>query len=218
MSMIGMVFVGFWMSAAYVARRQYVENLRESIHQHRVDSERASMPVMDRDTATLVSSRLKGTTKEIAYALSLFEMATIAVHPPSAASCITTIPGSARPSVARAWLCDGRASSTRCEGSDLGVRTEALPTDGADPRTSSARGAASSRLDQPRWSLPAGLAGRRTRGCEAGLSRMVEIRASRAGRLEAALLSIADTSIASCAPRRRRDIEVRGRRSSRSAR
>ena len=64
-----------WLAAAYVARRQYVENLRESIHQHRVDSERASMPVMDRDTTSLISSRLKGTPKEIAYALSLFEMA-----------------------------------------------------------------------------------------------------------------------------------------------
>ena len=75
MSFVGLVFVGVWMGAAYVARRQYVENLRESIHQHRVDSERASMPVMDRDTTTLVMSRLKGTTREITYALSLFEMA-----------------------------------------------------------------------------------------------------------------------------------------------
>ena len=62
-------------SAAFVARRQYVENLRESIHQHRVDHERASMPVMDRDTTQLISSRLKGNTREIAYALNLFEMA-----------------------------------------------------------------------------------------------------------------------------------------------
>ncbi|HEX8028390.1 MAG TPA: Npt1/Npt2 family nucleotide transporter [Vicinamibacterales bacterium] len=75
MSLVGLVFVGVWMATAYVARRQYVENLRESIHQHRVDSERASMPVMDRDTTTLVMSRLKGTTREITYALSLFELA-----------------------------------------------------------------------------------------------------------------------------------------------
>ena len=72
---IGIVLVGAWMAAAFVARRQYVENLRESIHQHRVDSERASMPVLDRDTTQLISSRLKGNTREIAYALSLFEMA-----------------------------------------------------------------------------------------------------------------------------------------------
>ena len=75
MSRVGVVLIGAWLVAAFVARRQYVENLRESIHQHRVDSERASMPVMDRDATALISSRLKGTTREIAYALSLFEMA-----------------------------------------------------------------------------------------------------------------------------------------------
>ena len=72
---IGIVLVGAWIGVAYVARRQYVENLRESIHQHRVDFERATLPVMDRDASRLISSRLKGTTREIAYALSLFEMA-----------------------------------------------------------------------------------------------------------------------------------------------
>jgi len=75
MSLVGVVLIAVWLVAAFVARRQYVENLRESIHQHRVDYERASMPVMDRDTTAIISSRLKGTTREIAYALSLFEMA-----------------------------------------------------------------------------------------------------------------------------------------------
>jgi AAA family ATP:ADP antiporter len=75
MSVIGLIFVGAWIAAAYMARRQYVENLRESIHQHRVDSERASMPVLDRDTSLLITSRLKGSPKEIGYALSLFELA-----------------------------------------------------------------------------------------------------------------------------------------------
>ena len=75
LSLISVVLIGAWLVAAFVARRQYVENLRESLHQHRVDSERASMPVMDRDATALISSRLKGTTREIAYALSLFELA-----------------------------------------------------------------------------------------------------------------------------------------------
>jgi AAA family ATP:ADP antiporter len=75
MSIVGIAFVTVWIGAAAVARRQYVENLRESIHQHRVDSERAAMPVLDRDTATHLTSRLKGSPKEIAYALSLFELA-----------------------------------------------------------------------------------------------------------------------------------------------
>lgn len=75
MSVIAMAFVVVWMGVAFVARRQYVENLRESIHQHRVDSERAAMPVIDRDTTAHITSRLKGSPKEIAYALSLFELA-----------------------------------------------------------------------------------------------------------------------------------------------
>jgi AAA family ATP:ADP antiporter len=75
MAWIGIVLVAAWVGVALVARRQYVENLRESIHQHRVDFERASVPLMDRDASRLISSRLKGSTREISYALSLFEMA-----------------------------------------------------------------------------------------------------------------------------------------------
>jgi AAA family ATP:ADP antiporter len=75
LSVVGIVLVGAWLVAAFVARGQYVENLRESIHQHRIDHERAMMPVMDRNTTQLISSRLKGDTREIAYALSLFELA-----------------------------------------------------------------------------------------------------------------------------------------------
>ena len=74
-SIIAIVLVSVWMVAAFIARRQYVENLRESIHQHRVDHERAMMPVIDRNTTQIISSRLKGDTSEIAYALSLFELA-----------------------------------------------------------------------------------------------------------------------------------------------
>jgi AAA family ATP:ADP antiporter len=73
-SLVAIVLIGGWMVAAFVARRQYVENLRASIHQHRVDHERQLMPVLDRDTTQLISSRLKGNSREIAYALSLFEM------------------------------------------------------------------------------------------------------------------------------------------------
>ncbi|HYE88142.1 MAG TPA: Npt1/Npt2 family nucleotide transporter [Vicinamibacterales bacterium] len=74
-SIVAIGFVLAWMFVAYAARRQYVENLRDSIHQHRVDSERAAMPVIDRDTTAHITSRLKGSPKEIAYALSLFELA-----------------------------------------------------------------------------------------------------------------------------------------------
>ena len=41
MAWVCLVAIGGWMAAAIVARRQYVENLRESIHQHRVDAEQS---------------------------------------------------------------------------------------------------------------------------------------------------------------------------------
>jgi len=131
MSMIGMVFVGFWLTAAYVARRQYVENLRESIHQHRVDSERASMPVMDRDTVALVSSRLKGTTKEIAYALSLFELAHDRKVHPAVRGLLHHEDPLIRQQAVRLLARAGDATvkdqvEALVKDPDLGVRTEAL--------------------------------------------------------------------------------------------
>ena len=81
-SWVCLVMIGGWIAAALVARSQYVENLRESIHQHRVDAEKASLPVIERETSTLLSSQLKGGTREIVYALSLFENAhDRALHP-----------------------------------------------------------------------------------------------------------------------------------------
>jgi len=131
MSMVGIVFVGLWMSAAYVARRQYVENLRESIHQHRVDSERASMPVMDRDTASLVTSRLKGTPKEIAYALSLFELAHDRKVHPAVRGLLHHEDPSIRQQAVRLLARAGDATvkdqvEALVKDPDLGVRTEAL--------------------------------------------------------------------------------------------
>ena len=131
MSVVGILFVGAWMVAAYVARRQYVENLRESIHQHRVDSERASMPVMDRDTSVLITSRLKGSAKEIGYALSLFEMAhDRKVHPAVRGLLRHEVP-EIRQQAIRLLTRAGDASvkaevEKLVRDPDFGVRTEAL--------------------------------------------------------------------------------------------
>lgn len=131
MSMVGVVFVSCWMMAAYVARRQYVENLRESIHQHRVDSERASMPVMDRDTASVISSRLKGTPKQIAYALSLFELAHDRKVHPAVRGLLHHEDAAIRQQAVRLLARAGDATikdqvEALVKDPDLGVRTEAL--------------------------------------------------------------------------------------------
>ena len=41
--------LGAWLLAAGTARSRYVTNLQDSIHQHRVDAERAHAPMLDRD-------------------------------------------------------------------------------------------------------------------------------------------------------------------------
>jgi len=124
-------FVLMWISAAYVARRQYIENLRESIHQHRVDAERASMPVMDRDTRSLITSRLKGTAKEIAYALSLFELAHDRKAHPAVRGLLHHDEPAIRQQAIRLLARAGDASvkdqvEELVKDPDLGVRTEAL--------------------------------------------------------------------------------------------
>jgi ATP:ADP antiporter, AAA family len=130
-SIVAIAFVAMWMAAAFVARRQYVENLRESIHQHRVDSERASMPVMDRDTTSLIASRLKGTPREIAYALSLFELAhDRKVHPAVRGLLNHEDPGIRRQAIRLLARAGDAAVKDQIEqlvrDQDFGVRTEAL--------------------------------------------------------------------------------------------
>lgn len=131
LSIICIVFVTMWMAAAYVARRQYVENLRDSIHQHRVDTERASMPVMDRDTTSLITARLKGTPKEIAYALSLFELAHHPKIHPAVRGLLKHEDAAIRQQAIRLLARAGDATVKEqveqlVKDPNLGVRTEAL--------------------------------------------------------------------------------------------
>jgi AAA family ATP:ADP antiporter len=74
-SWLNIVFILGWLGAAFVARRNYVETLRHSIHQHRLDAERASAPVLDRSATNLLADRLQAADpQEILYALGLFEV------------------------------------------------------------------------------------------------------------------------------------------------
>jgi AAA family ATP:ADP antiporter len=73
MSWVALGVIGGWLVAAAIARNQYVENLRESIHQHRLDAERQVGPLMERATSDLLASKLQGNPAEVLYALSLFE-------------------------------------------------------------------------------------------------------------------------------------------------
>jgi AAA family ATP:ADP antiporter len=68
------IMCGAWIAVAMALQRGYVQVIRDSIRQHRLDAERASAAMRDKTAADEVMSRLgTGDPKEILYALELFE-------------------------------------------------------------------------------------------------------------------------------------------------
>ena len=58
MSWVGLVLVGGWLAAAWVARQQYVATLTEIVREHRLEADRAIAPVLDRSTADVLAANL----------------------------------------------------------------------------------------------------------------------------------------------------------------
>ena len=84
---IGLVtlpFIGLWLVLASRAHRRYVATLRESLQQHRLDAERATTQVLDRETTEVLAARLGAVDpKEILYALDVMAVGrdSAAAHP-----------------------------------------------------------------------------------------------------------------------------------------
>lgn len=131
MSWVCLALVAGWLVAAAFGRRLYVENLRDSIHQHRLDAERISAPVIERSTSELVAQKLAGSPEEVLYAITLIEMA----HDRSGHPEVRPLLGHPRPDIrcrAVVLLSDAgdRTVQPQIErllyDDDLEVRTEAL--------------------------------------------------------------------------------------------
>jgi len=74
-SWIAILLILGWLAAVYVAGKQYVVVLQDSISQHRLDAEQSSTLALDRSTADLLTKKiLTSDPSEILYALSLFEV------------------------------------------------------------------------------------------------------------------------------------------------
>jgi AAA family ATP:ADP antiporter len=74
MSWVGLILVIGWLTAVWVARRQYVATLAQNMKEHRVEADRTLAPILDRSTTEVLASNLSASDpKEILYALSLFE-------------------------------------------------------------------------------------------------------------------------------------------------
>jgi AAA family ATP:ADP antiporter len=69
------VMILAWLAVALALRRGYVQAITDSIHQYRLDVERASAPVLDRSATTVLAGTLEaGDPEAILYALRAFEM------------------------------------------------------------------------------------------------------------------------------------------------
>jgi ATP:ADP antiporter, AAA family len=83
MSWVGLVLVGGWLAAAWVARQQYVATLTEILREHRLEADRAIAPVLDRSTAEVLAAKLSASDpNEVLYALSILESDQQASYPP----------------------------------------------------------------------------------------------------------------------------------------
>jgi ATP:ADP antiporter, AAA family len=72
---LNLLVIGAWCLGAVALRRGYVSAIRESILQHRLDTERSSAPLLERSAAEIVEAKLRtGDHDEIRYALGLLEI------------------------------------------------------------------------------------------------------------------------------------------------
>jgi ATP:ADP antiporter, AAA family len=80
---VALPFIFFWLALAQRARRRYVTTLQESVQQHRLDTERSTAALLDRETAEVLAARLDAVDpRDILYALELLSVdARRAAHP-----------------------------------------------------------------------------------------------------------------------------------------
>jgi AAA family ATP:ADP antiporter len=72
-SLVNLVFIGGWITAAVMARRRYAGTLLDSLRRRRLDAERQLAPVLDRSTADILATQLASPDpQQVLYALDIF--------------------------------------------------------------------------------------------------------------------------------------------------
>lgn len=69
LSWVNLGLLAGWIAAAWVAQRQYVKNLQDSIQHYRLDTERATSTGLERSATEMLSQQLSGDPTEVLYAL-----------------------------------------------------------------------------------------------------------------------------------------------------
>ena len=71
---LNLCLIAIWLAVAWRLRSEYVRTIHESIHRHRIDTERTPVAVLDRSAAEALSAKLAASDPdEVKYALELIE-------------------------------------------------------------------------------------------------------------------------------------------------
>jgi ATP:ADP antiporter, AAA family len=129
---LNLVLIVLWTGVAWRLRREYVRTIHDSIHRHRLDTERAASTTIERSAAEALRSKLSGgEPAEVRYALSLLEVQQTRSWLPALRALLSNPESDIR----RRSLALLRAAGDRdiadravtlLTDADLGVRTEAL--------------------------------------------------------------------------------------------
>ena len=72
---LNMIVIALWLAVAWRLRREYVRTIHESIHRHRLDTERAASTSIEKSAAEALRAKLAGgEASEVRYALGLLEV------------------------------------------------------------------------------------------------------------------------------------------------
>jgi ATP:ADP antiporter, AAA family len=129
---VNLVVVGLWLAMAWRVRSEYIRTIQDSIHRHRLDTERGTAAVTEKSAADVLAAKLTAADlSEVRYALDLIEgQQTRKWHP--ALRTLVTHPDA---DVRRRALAILSASGddeiadrvpAMLRDPDIGVRTEAL--------------------------------------------------------------------------------------------
>ena len=74
MAAVNLVTVGIWLVLAWRVRSEYIRTIQDSIHRHRLDTERGTAAVTERSAAEVLAAKLTAADlSEVRYALDLIE-------------------------------------------------------------------------------------------------------------------------------------------------
>jgi AAA family ATP:ADP antiporter len=129
---INLCLIAAWIAVAWRVRREYVRTIRDSIHRHRLDTERSTATVLEKSAAEALTAKLASADeRDVRFALAVLDAQQAPVpHPALRPLLAHADPDIRRRALAALSAAGDRGSADRAKellrDPDIGVRTEAL--------------------------------------------------------------------------------------------